>query len=138
MAVARDLTDDQYRDLLAFRSGLRRFLAWSEQEARSRGLTATQHQLLLAVRGWPGGAAPTIGEVAAELQLRHNSAVELVDRCVERGLVARAQDHADRRRVRLRLTPSGRSVLRALSVSHLAELERLSRSFPGPDALDAP
>ena len=69
--------------LLEFRTGLRRFLHWSEEQARAAGLTAAQHQLLLAVRGHDGG--PTIGEVAEQLLLRHHSAVELVDRAERPG-----------------------------------------------------
>ena len=47
------LDDDQYRELLAFRTALRRFLHWSEQQAELAGLTGQQHQLLLAIRGTP-------------------------------------------------------------------------------------
>ena len=77
----RELTDDDYRRLLELRTGLRRFVRWSEQQARNAGITPAQHQLLLAVRGHPGGA-PTVSEIAAHLLLRHHSAVGLVDRAV--------------------------------------------------------
>src|SRR3954463_10061356 len=46
-----ELTDDDYAELLRFRDALRHFLHWSEQQARSVGLTPAHHQLLLAVRG---------------------------------------------------------------------------------------
>src|SRR4051794_33022640 len=39
-------TDEDYRRLLELRTGLRRFLRWSEQHARSAGLPPAQHQLL--------------------------------------------------------------------------------------------
>ncbi len=42
------MTRDDYENLLAFRVGLRRFLRWSETQARGVGLTPAQHQLLLA------------------------------------------------------------------------------------------
>ena len=45
------LTDADYEDLLTLRTGLRRFLRWSEQQAEEAGLTPAQHQLLLAIRG---------------------------------------------------------------------------------------
>ena len=65
-------TEPDYARLLAFRNALRGFLAWSDDRARAAGVTPAQHQLLLAVRG--RAEPPTIGEVAADLRLRHHSA----------------------------------------------------------------
>src|SRR5689334_14915955 len=93
------LGDDQYRELLAFRTGLRRFLRWSEEQAAAAGLTPQQHQLLLAIRG--SATPPSVGDVADLLLLRHHSAVELVDRAEQAGLVIRGSDPVDRRLVRL-------------------------------------
>jgi DNA-binding MarR family transcriptional regulator len=119
------LTDDDYRQLLAFRDGLRRFLHWSEQQAKAAGLTPAQHQLLLAIRGDDDPSGPTISAVAAHLMLRHHSAVELVDRAQAAGLIERIVDADDQRVVRLRLLPSGRRRLAALAEQHLDELRRL-------------
>ena len=120
------LEDAQYAELLHFRNGLRRFLRWSELQAREAGLTPAQHQLMLAVRGHVG--APTISDLASHLLLRHHSTVELVDRAEEAGLVRRKQDPDDHRVVHVRLTPSGLRRLAALSAAHLEELARLSPS----------
>ena len=120
------LDDSEYRRLLQFRTALRRFLHWSEQQAEAAGLTAAQHQLLLAVRGHDDARGPTIGEVAGYLLLRHHSAVGLADRTEKAGLVERLEDGKDRRVVRLRLTPRGEETLRNLSAAHLEELERLA------------
>ncbi|MFZ0387933.1 MAG: hypothetical protein WAL22_19885, partial [Solirubrobacteraceae bacterium] len=68
-------TDDEYAYLLQLRTGLRRFLRWSETQAKAAGLTATQHQLLLAIRGRRGPEGPSIGEIAESLLLRHHSVV---------------------------------------------------------------
>ena len=38
----RELTDDDYRRLLELRTGLRRFVRWSEQQARNAGITPAQ------------------------------------------------------------------------------------------------
>ncbi|HSN87557.1 MAG TPA: MarR family transcriptional regulator, partial [Thermoanaerobaculia bacterium] len=95
-------------------------------QAEAAGLTAAQHQLLLAVRGHDDARGPTIGEVAGYLLLRHHSAVGLVDRTEKAGLVERLEDGQDRRVVRLRLTPRGEETLRSLSAAHLEELERLA------------
>lgn len=123
------LSDRDYREILALRDRLRRFLAWSEAQAKEAGLTATQHQLLLAVRGHPGPEPPTIGDVAEHLQLRHHSAVGLVDRAAAAGLVARVADADDRRIVRLRLLPAGERALEHLTELHLTELQLLAKTF---------
>jgi hypothetical protein len=52
----------------------------SAPAARDAGLTPSQHQALLAIKGVPAGQAMTIGDLAERLCIRHNSAVELVDR----------------------------------------------------------
>jgi DNA-binding MarR family transcriptional regulator len=133
--VVRRLSDGDYARLLEFRVELRRFLHWSEEAAAAAGLTPAQHQLLLAVRGAPD--APTIGDVADLLLLRHHSAVELVDRAETAGLVERRPDHDDQRVVRVALTRDGSARLEALSASHLEELARLRRAL-GPLAEGLP
>jgi DNA-binding MarR family transcriptional regulator len=124
-----DLTQEDFRRLLGFRDGLRRFLHWSEEQARAVGLTAAQHQLLLAIQGHDDGR-PSIREVAEHLLLRHHSVVELVDRAVRAGLVRRVDDRGDHRVVRLALTPKGRTKLSALASAHLQELGRLRAELP--------
>ena len=119
------LQDQDYRLLLGFRTDLRRFLRWSEQRAAEVGLTPMQHQMLLAVRGTPDLRGPTIHDLAEALLLRHNSAVELVDRAERAGLVRRATDPGNRRVVRLRLTALGSRRLGELSEAHLEEIKRL-------------
>jgi DNA-binding MarR family transcriptional regulator len=122
--------DADYEDLLTLRTGLRRLMRWSEQQAEAAGLTPAQHQLLLAIRGHPDRRGPTVGEVADYLLLRHHSAVGLVDRAVAAGLVKRIRDPQDHRVVRLQLTAAGSKRLETLSELHLEELERLSLKLP--------
>ena len=123
--VTRDVTPAEYRALAEFRYALRRFLAFSAAVARAAGLEPQQHQLLLALRGLPGGAEATIGALAARLGIRHHSAVELVDRMAARGLVRRARGASDRRRVLVRLAPRGHGLLRRLTLAHRAELRSI-------------
>jgi DNA-binding MarR family transcriptional regulator len=123
----RPIGDDDYRRLLLLRTGLRRFLHWSEQQAEDVGLTAMQHQLLLAVRGHPDPRGPTIGDVASYLVIKHHSAGELVDRAQAAGLLQRAGDPVDLRIVRVKLTLLGSRRLAALTRLHLEELARLAR-----------
>ena len=124
------LRDAEYEDLLALRTGLRRFLRWSDQQAEAAGLTPAQHQLLLAIRGHPDADGPTVGEVADYLLLRHHSAVGLVDRADAAGIVKRVRDPRDHRVVRLQLTATGRKRIEALSELHQEELQRLGRTLP--------
>jgi len=114
--------DPEYAALARFRFLIRRFLHFSDQAARVAGLEPQQHQLLLAIKGLAHGHAASIGQLADWLLVRHHSAVELVDRAAGRGLVERAPDPADRRRMLVRLTPAGEDVLRRLSLEHRVEL----------------
>ena len=123
---SRRITDADYRQLLEFRTGLRRFVRWSEQQAQGAGVSPGQHQLLLAIRGHPDRRGPTIGDVAEYLLLRHHSAVGLVDRAEDAGLVRRRQDRDDHRIVRLQLTARGAETLQRLTAVTLEELARLS------------
>src|SRR3954454_23445821 len=112
----------EYRALSEFRYQIRRFLQFSEEAARAEGLEPQQHQILLAVRGLAEGHGPTVGELAEHLIIRHHSAVGLVDRLSQHGLVERVRDDADRRQVRVKLTPEGEAKLRRLSTVHRDEL----------------
>lgn len=124
-AGSRPVTQREYETLASFRLAIVRFLAFSQAAARAAGLTPRQHQALLAVRGAPGGEAPTVGDLADRLGLRHHSAVGLVDRLVSLGLLARQRAAEDRRRVRLSLTASGRRRLERLAAAHRDELRRV-------------
>jgi DNA-binding MarR family transcriptional regulator len=119
-------TQEDYENLLRFRSALRRFDSWSHEQAARVGLTHAQHQLLLAVKGHPDPAGPTIRDVAAYLDVRHHSAVGLVDRVAGAGLLRRRRDDEDGRVVRLELTAAGEDRIARLSAVHLAELARLA------------
>lgn len=120
------LTDEDYQRLLALRTGLRRFLHWSEDQARRQGITSAQHQLLLAIRGHPDPTGPTVGEIAAYLVIRHHSAVGLIDRAAAAGLVVREPDSHRAGTVHVVLTDHGQATLDALSKRHLDELARLA------------
>ena len=121
----RPLSSHDYRALARFRYALRVFQRFSEDAARSAGLTPAQHQLLLAVRGSADPQGATIGEVADALLLRHHTATELVDRAESSDLLRRERDGDDHRVVRLRITRAGAGKLARLSRQHLDELARL-------------
>jgi DNA-binding MarR family transcriptional regulator len=126
------LSLSDYRALAAFRYEMRRFLAFSEQAARQAGIEPQQHQMLLAVRGLPADAKPTIGTIAERLCVAHHTAVALVDKLEAGGLLERERSREDRREVLLRLTADGTAMLRRLSELHRKQLRNV-----GPHMVDA-
>jgi DNA-binding MarR family transcriptional regulator len=120
-----NLTTRDYARLAAFRHALRGFLRFSEDAAARVGLTSQHYQAMLVLRGCPEDRRVTIAELAAQLLIKHNSAVELVDRLVAQKLAARELSLTDRRKVELRLTPRGREVLGKLAATHRRELRRV-------------
>jgi DNA-binding MarR family transcriptional regulator len=120
------LAPHDYEILAEFRYLLMRFAAFSEQAAHAAGLAPRQHQALLAIKGYPGGGAVTIGDLAERLGIRHHSTVGLVDRLVTRGYLLRHEDSHDRRRKVLAVTASGEQALAGLSAAHKKELRRVA------------
>ncbi|HWU27170.1 MAG TPA: helix-turn-helix domain-containing protein [Rhizomicrobium sp.] len=110
--------------LAEFRHQLRMFMVFSENAARAVGLAPQQHQALLAIKGFSGGGAPTVGDLAQQLAIRHHSAVGLADRLVEARLLVRNIDASDRRKTTLVLTKRAEKLLTALSATHRDELRR--------------
>ena len=118
-------TEGEYADLLAFRTGMRRFMQWSEERARREGMTHMQHQLLLAVRAHSDHRGPTLGEAADYLLMTPSSASELVDRAEAGGYVCRRRSGEDARVVRLQLPAAGEDKLERLTMDVLSELARV-------------
>ncbi len=135
--MARDIKQADYARLLQFRVGLRKFIHWSESEARAAGITPAQQQLLLAIKGHDDDQGPSIGQIANYLFLKHHSVVGLADRAEEVGLIERLGDPMDHRVVRLRVTSKGERILDKLTSSTLDELARvggqLDRLWKGID-----
>ena len=119
------ITKAEYEMLAALRYRLRQFLHFSEEAAHVVGLTPQQHQALLAIKGFPRRDCVTVGKLAEQLQIRHQSAVGLADRLAANNLVSRKTDPRDRRRVNLALTVRGEKVLEKLSAAHRAQLRRI-------------
>lgn len=132
---ANALTKRDYEFLAAFRAAVRRFSRFSEEGARALGVPPQQHQVLLCIMGTPGRDWASIGEIAEFLQVRHHTAVGLIDRCVAGELVVRRASAKDRRQVQVVLTPYGNQVLETLSARNLRELQTL-RKFLRPSILE--
>lgn len=118
------MKDADYALLANFRATLRTFIAFSESQARSVGLTPQQHQALLAIRG-SGETTATVGYVAERLILKPHSASGLMSRLEEAGLITREADESDQRKIALKLTPRAEALLEALSLAHIEELKNL-------------
>jgi DNA-binding MarR family transcriptional regulator len=128
----KKLTLSDYQALAEFRYQIRRFLHFSEQVVKQAGMERGQYQLLLAIKGIPGGVRPRIGELANRMQIRHHSAVELGKRLEKGGYVHRTRAQDDRREVLLALTPKGEEVLGELALHHQDELRS-----SGPELVSA-
>ncbi|MGA7927091.1 MAG: MarR family transcriptional regulator [Candidatus Sulfotelmatobacter sp.] len=118
----KKLTLSDYQALAEFRYQIRRFLHFSERVVKRAGLERGQYQLMLVIKGMPAGVRPRIRELANRMQIRHHSAVELVNRLEAAGFVHRTRAHDDRREVLLALTSKGEKVLGELALHHHDEL----------------
>ena len=121
----KPLNETEFMALAEFRYRLRTYMRYMEERAREAGLNPQQYQLLLAIKGLPPTKIPAIGVLAERMQLNHNSMVELVDRCEERGLIARKRTGSDRRMVTLAITRDGDNHLRKLASSARQELRSM-------------
>jgi DNA-binding MarR family transcriptional regulator len=122
----RRLSTDEYRSLATFRRSILQFARFSEAAAARQGLEARQYQLLLMLRGLGTEGRASVSDVAEWPQVRHHSAVGLIDRVARRGMIDRRDHPTDRRRVLVALTTAGEHALSSLAVSHREELRRLA------------
>ncbi|NMD70409.1 MarR family transcriptional regulator [Bacillus sp. DNRA2] len=123
--MASILTKEVYEYLAEFRYQLRKFQKFSESAARDLGLTPQQHQLILAIKGYPGREYVTASELAERLQITHHACVGLIDRCETVGLVTRSKNPDDGRSILIEVTPQGIQLLEKLSEIHLEEIKRI-------------
>ena len=129
MPALRDLSKADFEALAEWRYQLRRFLRFSEEAAKTQGLTPLQYQLLLQIKGCKGRSWALVGELAERLQLAQHGVVALVSRCEQAGLVERVPGERDRRQVQVHLTPHGQRAVRRVAQLHRGELASLSSVF---------
>lgn len=123
------MTKNEYEVLAAFRYQMRRFLRFSENASRQAGLTPQQHQLLLAIKGFPGRDWATVGELGSRLQVKQHSVVGLVNRAEQLHLVFRRSSPDDGRVVEVHLTPKGEATLEKISQQNRHELRQMAGEF---------
>lgn len=129
LSVALQITDAEYSALAELRFRIRMFLREGDLAARKAGLEPQQYLMLLAIRGIPRGALPTIRVLAERLALKHHSAVELVDRLEMQGLARRSRSRDDRRIVFVTLLPRGEKLLEDVALQRIGELRSTGRAL---------
>jgi DNA-binding MarR family transcriptional regulator len=112
------LNDEVYNGLAGFRLAMRRFLAFSEAALAEAGVTSQQYQALLVVRT-TSHRRVRIRDLAEQMLMHHNGAVQLVDRMCSAGLAERIPAEDDKRSVLIGLTPKGADVLESLAKVHV-------------------
>lgn len=118
-------------ELAEFRYQLRTFLSFSEAASEACGIAAQQYQLMQVIAATPEGRSATISYLAERMILRHNSAVELVDRAEKAGVVRRRNDEQDLRRSLVELTPVGLEILQRLVTQHVEYLKTSGEKIMG-------
>jgi DNA-binding MarR family transcriptional regulator len=127
------LLSDDYEALAAFRYAMRKFLRFSRRLlAAEAGLTPEKYEALLALKVCGRASGITITDLSERLQVRHHTAVSLVDTLEAVGLVRRQKGTRDRRRVYVKLTAAGSRVLAKVAVIHRREMRLRS-----PEMIDA-
>jgi len=122
----------EFEALAQFRYQLRRFLRFSEEATRRKGVTPLQYQLMLQIKGFPGREWATVVELAERLQAKHHGVVALISRCEKAGLVVRNVSRSDMRLVEVQLTAKGEHCLEQLARLHRAEHLSLRGEFAIP------
>jgi DNA-binding MarR family transcriptional regulator len=115
-----------YQELAEFRCQIVSYLKKADQGARAAGLEPQQYLLLLVLRGLPAGSEPSIRTLAERLQVRHHSAVGLIDRLEQRGFVRRERAKDDRRCVLVRPTARGNAVLAKVAKERISDLRTMA------------
>ena len=118
---------DDYQALAEFRHLLRKFLRFSKDFLRESGrVTPEQYEALLAIKAFTSSEGLTISQLSERLQVKHHSAVNIVDRLAERKLITRETVETDRRRRHVALTAKGEKTLEELAVVHRKEIRARS------------
>jgi DNA-binding MarR family transcriptional regulator len=128
----RGMPKAEFEALARFRYQLRRFLRFSEEATRRKGVTPLQYQLMLQIKGFPGREWATVVELAERLQAKHHGVVALISRCEKAGLVVRNVSRSDMRLVEVQLTGKGEHCLEQLARLHRAEHLSLRGEFALP------
>ena len=132
-AVRKSLQAKDYAALGAFRHAVRKFLRFSKEVAATPAkLTTEQYEALLAIKSSSGANGVTVRQISERLQVKHHTAVSLLDKLEARKLATRKRATADKRNVNVKLTKAGASLLARLAAIHHRELQQRT-----PEIIDA-
>ena len=131
--MKKSLQAKDYAALGAFRHAMRKLLRFSKELVATKAkLTTEQYDALLEIKGSSGANGVTVGEISEQLQVKHHTAVSLLDRLEARKLATRKRATADKRNVNVQLTKAGASLLARLAAIHHRELQQRT-----PEIIDA-
>ncbi|MFN2623193.1 MAG: MarR family winged helix-turn-helix transcriptional regulator [Chthoniobacterales bacterium] len=117
------LLPEDYEALASFRYAMRKFLNFSKRAlAAEADLTSEQYEALLALKAFSGPSGLTVTELSERLQVKHHTAVSLIDKLENLEFVCRAHGVSDRRHVYVALTAAGSRVLSKVAVLHRREM----------------
>jgi DNA-binding MarR family transcriptional regulator len=91
------------------------------------GLPLAWYDVLVQLEIAGGGS--TMGDLSSSLLIAPSSCTRVVERMAESGLVERRADDHDHRVRFARLTPAGRTLLKAAARTHLAGIQRHFGAF---------
>ena len=121
------LSPNDYEALAEFRYLLRKFLRFSKDLlSTTAGLNPEQYEALLAIKAFAAPVGLTISQLSERLQVKHHSAVNIVDRLAQRKLVTRETGETDRRRRHIELTARGDKLIKELVAVHRKEIRSRS------------
>ena len=131
MSSRTRLANDAWEALLSAHARLMKAFAaediWAE-------LSMREYDVLYTLSKRPGPLR--LNELSRHVLLSQPALSRMVDRLVERGLVQRSPDPADRRGVRLSLTGAGRERQREVGRRHARSVARAVTAELSPDELE--
>lgn len=132
---AIDTVQEEFHTVAACLKLLRTAVLCPSGTARRIRVTLQQYEAMLTVHTAKEAEGLTVGGLARNLGVKHNTVVMLVNRLCAKELMARIPSEHDHRRVHLRLTPAGTALLDGLiktdgeqAAEAVSRIERLLRS----------
>ncbi len=129
--MAADL-EDSARKLLEVVPFVMQDIRLEMRSRRSSELTVPQFRVLVYVNSYEDSS---LWEVAHHMGLTPSTTSRLVDGLIMRGLMARIDDPADRRRVQLTVTDRGKTILNSTTQGTVSYLVDMLRRIDADDLL---
>jgi len=108
---------------------MRKFSRFSKELLAGAKLTPEQYEVLLAIKSRARENGLNIRDLSEHLQVRHHSAINLINKLVARKMVMKRQSARDRREVEIKLTTLGNTTLSRLAAIHRREMRARSNEM---------